>query len=181
NNTGLAFMALCMLLLLLSQTAIRYFHTLLTNTLGQSVIRDLRVDVFNHITSLRLKYFDKTPIGRLITRTVSDLETISDIFSQGLIQIIGDVLQLVVIIGVMFYTDWRLSLIVLIPMPIMILATYFFKEAMKSAFQDVRTWVAKLNTFLQEHISGNSIIQYFAREDQEYAKFTEANKMHRNA
>src|SRR5690606_15141052 len=80
-----------------------------------------------------------------------------------------------------FYTDWRLSLIVLIPMPIMILATYFFKEAMKSAFQDVRTWVAKLNTFLQEHISGNSIIQYFAREDQEYAKFTEANKMHRNA
>lgn len=181
DTGGIGMMAGLMLLLLLAQTAIRYFHTLLTNTLGQSVIRDLRIDVFNHITSLRLKYFDRTPIGRLITRTVSDLETISDIFSQGLIQIIGDILQLVVIVGVMFYTDWRLSLIVLIPMPVMIVATYFFKEAMKSAFQDVRTWVSQLNTFLQEHISGVNVIQYFAREEQEFRKFTFANKMHRNA
>lgn len=181
DTRGIGLMAGAMMVLLLLQTGIRYFHTLLTNTLGQSVIRDLRIDVYNHITSLRLKYFDRTPIGRLITRTVSDLETISDIFSQGLIQIIGDVLQLVVIIGVMFYTDWRLSLIVLIPMPIMIVATYFFKEAMKSAFQQVRTWVSRLNTFLQEHISGVNVIQYFAREEQEFEKFTQANKMHRNA
>jgi len=178
---GLGKMALLMLILLLVQTLVRYFHTLFTNTLGQSVIRDLRSDVFNHITQLRLKYFDRTPIGKLITRTVSDLETISDIFSQGLIQIIGDILQLVVILGVMFYTDWRLTLIVLIPMPVMLIATYFFKEAMKSSFQDVRTWVSRLNTFLQEHISGISVIQYFAREKQEYNKFIAINAEHRNA
>jgi len=179
--SGLSRMALLMLILLLAQTLVRYFHTLSTNVLGQSVIRDLRSDVFDHITQLRLKYFDKTPIGRLITRTVSDLETISDIFSQGLIQIIGDLLQIAVILSVMFYTDWRLTLIVLIPMPFMLIATYFFKEAMKSSFQDVRTWVARLNTFLQEHISGISVIQYFAREKQEYNKFIAINAEHRNA
>jgi len=178
---GLQQMLLLMLALLVVQTVIRYFHTLMTSTLGQSVIRDLRIDVFNHITSLRLKYFDRTPIGRLITRTVSDLETIANIFSEGLIQIIGDILQLVVILGVMFYSDWKLTLIVLIPMPVMIGATYVFKEAMKSAFQDVRKWIANLNTFLQEHISGISVIQYFAREEQEMRKFKVANAGHRDA
>src|SRR5690606_15225384 len=181
DYNGLSKMALLMLALLIFQTLVRYFHTLLTNTLGQSVIRDLRSNVFRHILQLRLKYFDRTPLGRLITRTVSDLETISDIFSQGLIQIIGDLLQLAVILGVMFYTDWRLTLIVLIPVPVMLVATYFFKEAMKSSFQDVRTWVSHLNTFLQEHISGVSVIQYFAREKQEYNKFTAINAEHRNA
>ena len=178
---GLQLMLLLMLGLLFVQTIVRYFHTLMTNTLGQSVIRDLRINVFNHITGLRLKYFDRTPLGRLITRTISDLETIANIFSEGLIQIIGDILQLVVILGVMFYTDWKLTLIVLIPMPFMIGATYVFKEAMKSAFQDVRKWVSNLNTFLQEHISGISIIQYFAREEQEMRKFKAANAEHRNA
>ncbi|MGK6352500.1 ABC transporter ATP-binding protein [Parapedobacter sp. DT-150] len=178
---GLHLMLGLMLGLLLLQTVIRYFHTLMTSTLGQSVIRDLRIGVFNHITGLRLKYFDRTPIGRLITRTISDLETIANIFSEGLIQIIGDILQLVVILGVMLYTDWRLTLIVLIPMPLMIGATYIFKEAMKSAFQDVRKWVSNLNTFLQEHISGVSLIQYFAREEQEMRKFRSTNAEHRNA
>ena len=172
---GLNTMLILMLILLVGQTIIRYFHTLMTNTLGQSVIRDIRIQVFNHITNLRLKYFDNTPIGKLITRTISDLETIANIFSDGLIQIIGDLLQLVVILGVMFYTDWRLTLIVLVPMPLMIWATYIFKEAMKSAFQSVRLWVANLNTFLQEHISGMAIIQYFAREDQEFKKFEKIN------
>lgn len=181
DSGGLTMMTALMVGLLIFQTVVRYYHTLLTNTLGQSVIKDLRLDTFNHITSLRLKYFDKTPIGRLITRTVSDLETIADIFSEGLIQIIGDILQLVVIISVMFYSDWELTLIVLIPMPLMIVATYFFKEAMKSAFQDVRYWVANLNTFLQEHISGVSVIQYFAREQQEMNKFKAINAEHRNA
>lgn len=181
DSGGLTMMTGLMVGLLIFQTVVRYYHTLLTNTLGQSVIKDLRLDTFNHITSLRLKYFDKTPIGRLITRTVSDLETIADIFSEGLIQIIGDILQLVVIISVMFYSDWELTLIVLIPMPLMIIATYFFKEAMKSAFQDVRYWVANLNTFLQEHISGVSVIQYFAREQQEMDKFKAINAEHRNA
>jgi ATP-binding cassette subfamily B multidrug efflux pump len=178
---GLDMMLIIMMLLLIAQTVVRYFHTLMTNTLGQSVIRDIRIQVFEHITNLRLKYFDNTPIGRLITRTISDLETIANIFSEGLIQIIGDLLQLVVILGVMFYTDWRLTLIILVPMPLMLWATYIFKEAMKSAFQDVRLWVSNLNTFLQEHISGMAVIQYFAREEQEMKKFDTINKEHRNA
>jgi ATP-binding cassette subfamily B protein len=153
----------------------------MTNTLGQSVIRDIRIQVFNHIVQLRLKYFDRTALGKLITRTISDLETLSNIFSEGLIQIIGDLLQLVVILVVMFYSDWKLTLIVLIPMPLMVAATYVFKEAMKSAFIDVRKWVSNLNTFLQEHITGVGIIQYFAREKQEMDKFKEINAQHRNA
>lgn len=178
---GLGTMLIFMLLLLTSQTIIRYFHTLMTNTLGQSVIRDIRIQVFNHIINLRLKYFDNTALGKLITRTISDLETIANIFSEGLIQIIGDLLQLFVILGVMFYTDWQLTLIVLVPMPFMIWATYIFKEAMKTAFQGVRLWVSNLNTFLQEHISGMAIIQYFAREEQEFKKFDAINKEHRDA
>ncbi|AIM38941.1 antibiotic ABC transporter ATP-binding protein [Sphingobacterium sp. ML3W] len=181
NTSGLSYMFILMIVLLIVQTSVRYYHTLMTNTLGQSVIRDIRIEVFNHITRLRLKYFDQTPLGKLITRTISDLETISNIFSEGLIQIIGDLLQLVVILAVMFYTDWRLTLIVLIPMPLMVAATYIFKEAMKSAFQDVRKWVSNLNTFLQEHISGMGIIKYFAREEQEMEKFKEINGHHRNA
>ncbi|MBD1433425.1 ABC transporter ATP-binding protein [Sphingobacterium sp. DN00404] len=181
DASGLTWMLMAMIALLIIQTIIRYYHTLATNVLGQNVIRDIRIQVFNHIINLRLKYFDNTAIGKLITRTISDLETISNIFSQGLIQIIGDLLQLVVIFGVMFYTDWQLTLIVLIPMPLLIWATYIFKEAMKSAFVDVRTWVSNLNTFLQEHISGMAIIQYFAREKQEMEKFKTANSKHRDA
>lgn len=181
DASGLTTMLWAMMALLILQTVIRYYHTLATNVLGQNVIRDIRIQVFNHITSLRLKYFDNTPLGKIITRTISDLETISNIFSQGLIQIIGDLLQLVVILGVMFYTDWTLTLIVLVPMPLMIWATFIFKESMKSAFVDVRTWVSNLNTFLQEHISGMAIIQYFARENQEMRKFNDINKKHRDA
>jgi len=181
DASGLNWMLLAMIGLLILQTIIRYYHTLTTNILGQDVIRDIRIEVFNHISNLRLKYFDNTPIGKLITRTISDLETIANIFSQGLIQIIGDLLQLLVIFGVMLYTDWKLTLIVLVPMPIMIWATYIFKEAMKSAFIDVRTAVSNLNTFLQEHISGMAIIQYFSREKQEMRKFDEINAKHRDA
>ncbi|TAE42343.1 MAG: ABC transporter ATP-binding protein [Sphingobacteriales bacterium] len=181
NTNGLVWMITLMVALLFLQTAIQYYHTYLTNTLGQSVIKDLRTDVFNHITKLKLGYFDKTPIGQLITRTVSDLETIADIFSEGIIVIIGSILQIVTIIAVMFYQDWRLTLVVLIPMPFLVLATYIFKEAIKTAFQDVRTQVGLLNNFLQEHISGIRVIQYFAREQQEYKKFEAINKEHCDA
>lgn len=178
---GLGFMTIVLIVLLILQTIIQYFHTFLTNALGQSTIRDLRTNVFNHITKLKLRFFDRTPIGQLITRTVSDLETIADIFSEGLIVIIGDILQLVAILGVMLWIDWRLTLVVLIPMPLLMLATYIFKEAIKSAFQEVRTQVSHLNTFLQEHISGMSIIHYFARERQEMHKFKKINAKHRDA
>jgi ATP-binding cassette subfamily B protein len=181
DSSGLLDMSLLMVGLLLIQTGVQYYHTFFTNVLGQSVIKDLRVNVFNHISSLKLNYFDRTPIGQLITRTVSDLETIADIFSEGLIVIIGDVLQVVAIIAVMLYTDWELTIIVLIPMPFLMVASYVFKEAIKSAFQDVRTQISNLNTFLQEHISGIRIIQYFAREDQEMGKFRQINAKHRDA
>jgi len=181
NYPGLVYMSIAMIVVLLIQTAAQYYQTFMTNALGQSVIRDLRIDIFNHITSLRLKYFDRTPIGMLITRMVSDLETIADIFSEGLISIIGDLLLVVAIIAYMIYVDWKLALITLIPMPFLIAATYIFKEAIKSSFQEVRTQVAQLNTFLQEHISGISIIQYFAREDQEYKKFVAVNTKYRDA
>ena len=181
NYNGLVTMISLMLGMLLVQTAAQYYQTYLTNSLGQSVIRNLRIDVFNHITSLRLKYFDRTPIGVLITRTVSDLETIADIFSEGLISIIGDLLLVVAIVAYMLIRDWKLGLITLIPIPFVVLATYVFKEAIKSSFQEVRTQVARLNTFLAEHITGVSIIQYFAREDQEFRKFNEVNEKHRDA
>jgi ATP-binding cassette subfamily B multidrug efflux pump len=178
---GLLFMVELMIGILIIQTVAQYYQTYLTNALGQSVIRDLRIDVFNHITSLRLKYFDRTPIGMLITRTVSDLETIADIFSEGLISIIGDLLLVVAVIGLMLYQDWKLALITMIPMPFLLASTYVFKEAIKSSFQEVRTQVAQLNTFLAEHISGISIIQNFAREEQEMRKFNVVNLKHRDA
>ncbi|WP_432708269.1 ABC transporter ATP-binding protein [Pedobacter sp.] len=181
DYNNLVIFTLIMLVLLVLQSGIQYSHTLLTNILGQSAIKDLRVDVFNHITKLRLKYFDKTPIGQLITRTVSDLETISDIFSEGLIVIIGDILQVAAIIAVMFYSDWELSIVVLLPMPLLIVATSKFQKAIKSAFQEIRTEVSNLNTFLQEHISGIAIIQYFAREEQEFKKFKQINSRYRDA
>ncbi|WP_316812958.1 ABC transporter ATP-binding protein [Pedobacter heparinus] len=181
DYAGLLNMTMLMLILLVLQTVFQYSHTLLTNTLGQSAIRDLRINVFNHISKLRLKYFDNTPIGQLITRTVSDLETIAEIFSEGLIVIIGDVLMVIVIIGVMVYKDWALTLVVLLPMPLLIMATSVFQKAIKSAFQEIRTEVSNLNTYLQEHITGVSIIQYFAREEQEYKKFVKINGRYRDA
>jgi len=181
NYNGLVFIVILMILQLAVQTVAQYYQTYSTNALGQSVIRDLRVHVFNHIMSLRLKYFDRTPIGMLITRTVSDLETIADIFSEGLISIIGDLLLVLALIICMLVKDWKLTLVTLIPLPFLLGATYIFKEAIKSSFQDVRTHVAQLNTFLQEHISGISIIQYFSREAQEMRKFNVVNEKYRDA
>ena len=181
DYSGLLNMTIIMIILLVLQSVIQYSHTLLTNTLGQSAIKDLRIAVFNHISKLRLKFFDRTPIGQLITRTVSDLETIADIFSEGLIVIIGDVLMVIVIIAVMLYRDVALTIIVLLPLPLLIVATSIFQKAIKSAFQEIRTEVSNLNTYLQEHITGISIIQYFAREEQEYKKFKKINSRYRDA
>lgn len=181
NYNGLVLMVGLMIAQLAIQTVAQYYQTYLTNSLGQSVIRDLRIDIFNHIMSLRLKYFDRTPIGMLITRTVSDLETIADIFSEGLISIVGDLLLVLAIVAAMLIQDWKLALITLIPMPFLLMSTYVFKEAIKSSFQEVRTQVARLNTFLAEHISGISIIQYFSREEQEMQKFKAVNMKYRDA
>ena len=146
---GLTVMLLVMIGLLLLQAVIQFVQTYLAGWLGQNIIRDIRVQLYEKILSLRLKFFDNTPIGRLVTRTVSDVETLSDVFSDGMAAVAGDILQLVLIIGVMFYTDWRLSLISLATVPFMLISTYIFKEKIKDSFNEVRTAVSNLNSFVQ--------------------------------
>ncbi len=181
DKEGLLRMTLLMIGLLLLQSVVHYFHSYITNWLGQVIIKDLRVKLFNHISRLRLKYFDHTPIGTLVTRTISDLETIADIFSEGLIVIFGDLLQLIVIIIVMFFIDWRLTLISLSTIPFLLLATRVFQQGIKEAFREVRTQVAALNTFVQEHITGMNIVQIFNREEEEQKRFETINRKHMKA
>lgn len=170
---------LCGLLIL--QAIIQYLHTYLSGWLGQFIIRDIRIKLYSHLVKLRLKFFDKTPIGQLVTRTISDVETLADVFSEGLAAMVGDLLQLIFILGIMIYTDWRLALISLSTLPLLILSTYVFKEKIKVAFNDVRNAVSNLNTFVQEHITGMSVVQIFGSEKREYKKFTEINREHRRA
>ena len=167
--------------LLLLQSLIQYAHTYSSDWLGQHIIRDIRIKLYRHLLSLRLQFFDKTPIGRLVTRNISDIETLADVFSQGLAAMLGDLLQLVVILAIMFYTDWRMTLISLSTLPLLILSTYIFKEKIKSAFNEVRNAVANLNSFVQEHITGMSIVQIFNSEDREFEKFKKINNEHRKA
>jgi len=181
DEKGLLNMTMLMIGLLLFQTLVQYYQTYLTNWLGQTVIKDMRVQLYRHILNLRLKFFDHTPIGTLVTRTISDLETIADIFSEGLIVIIGDHLQLFVIVAFMFYIDWRLTLISLSTIPFLMIATNIFKNGIKEAFREVRTQVAHLNTFVQEHLTGMSIVQIFNRESQEMKKFEDINRLHMKA
>ena len=181
NESGLINMTIVLIVLLIVEAIVQFFQTYFSNWLGQSVIKDIRVQLYQKIISFKLKYFDKTPIGTLVTRSVSDLETIADIFSQGLLTIIGDLLQLFVVIVVMFYTDWKLTLVCLSSIPVLLLATYIFKNAVKSAFQDVRTQVSRLNAFVQEHIIGMNVIQIFNRENEEFEKFKKINAQHRDA
>jgi ATP-binding cassette, subfamily B, multidrug efflux pump len=169
------------IVLLLLETLFRFLFTFLTAWLGQHVVKDLRVKVYNKILSLNLSQFDKTPIGTLTTRTINDIESINDIFSDGLIPIVADLLSIISILLVMFFVDWRLSLISLVPFPILIVATYFFKESVNKSFIRVRNAVAQLNAFVQEHITGMAIVQAFASEEREMKKFQKINKEHRNA
>lgn len=181
NYTGLVQMTALMFIILGLQSLIQYSHTYLTNILGQSVIKDMRTETFDHILSLRLQFFDKTPLGQLITRTISDLETIADVFSEGLIEIVGSMLQILALLVFMFITDWALTLMVLAPVPLLIIGTVYFQKAIKKAFQSVRLEVAQLNNFLQEHITGVRIIQAFSREDQEMRKFETINRRYRDS
>ncbi|MCE4216165.1 ABC transporter ATP-binding protein [Aquirufa antheringensis] len=166
---------------LLLQTGLQFSTSYLAGYLGQTVIRDIRIQLYEKIVHLRLAFFDATPIGRLVTRTVSDIETLNDVFSEGLASIAGDLLQLFLILGVMFYADWRLTLIIIATVPFMIFSTYVFKEYIKKSFNEVRTAVANLNSFVQEHISGMLIVQMFHAEKQELAKFNRINEEHRDA
>ncbi|MBL6446173.1 ABC transporter ATP-binding protein [Fulvivirga sp. 29W222] len=167
--------------LLILQAIVQYLHTYLSGWLGQYVIRDIRIQLYKHLVNLRLKFFDNTPIGRLVTRTISDVETLADVFSQGLAAMMGDLLQLLFILAVMFYSDWRLALISLSTLPILLLSTYIFKEKIKVAFNEVRNAVSNLNSFVQEHITGMSVVQIFGSEHREYEKFKEINQGHKKA
>lgn len=169
------------MVMLLIETVVRFLFTYITSWLGQSVIKDLRMAVYRKVVKLNLAFFDRTPIGTLTTRTINDIEAINDIFSEGLISIVADVLMILAILGVMFYEDWRLTLISLSPFPILILATYWFKESVNKSFHRVRNAVAALNAFVQEHITGMLVVQAFSSENREYGKFRNINKDHRKA
>ena len=175
---GLKKMILLLFFLLILNAIVMYFHTYLSGWLGQNIIKDIRIKLFSHMQKFRLRFFDKTPIGRIVTRNVSDIETISDIFGQGIAAIIGDILQLVGIVFLMFYINWKLTLISLAALPFLFLTTYIFKEKVKVSFNDVRNAVANLNSFVQEHIVGMNIVQIFGNEEKEYKKFKKINNTH---
>jgi ATP-binding cassette subfamily B multidrug efflux pump len=178
---GIQLMIALMVGLLVLQAVVQYLHTYLSGWVGQNIIRDIRIKLYEHLVNLRLKFFDNTQIGRLVTRNISDVETLSDVFSEGLAAMAGDVLQLVFIVALMFYTDWRLTLVSLSMFPLLVISTYIFKEKIKDAFNEVRTAVANLNSFVQEHITGMSVVQIFNSEEQEFEKFKEINREHRQA
>ena len=167
--------------LLVLESTLRFLFTYLTSWLGHKVVKDIRVKVYDKILSLNLKQFDKTPIGTLTTRTINDIEAVNDIFAEGLVPILADFLSIIAILIAMFYTDWQLALVCIIPFPFLIVATYFFKESVNKSFISVRNAIASLNAFVQEHISGMQIIQSFTAEKREQEKFASINKQHRDA
>ncbi|MCC7521222.1 MAG: ABC transporter ATP-binding protein [Flavobacteriaceae bacterium] len=181
EEKGLLFLILLMLGLLLLEVILQFGFVYMANWLGQHVIKDLRKKIFEHILHFRMAYFDHSSVGRLVTRVVTDLETIAEFFSQGLFMIVGDLLKMVVVIVMMFTIDWRLSLITLSVLPFLILATRMFQKGIKTSFQEVRKQVANLNSFVQERISGMSVIQLFTREKIEYEKFKEINNDYKKA
>jgi len=181
NYWGMVNVMFLILALLVIQSVVQYVHTYVSGRIAQFVIRDIRIQLYEHIIRLRLQFFDKTPIGRLVTRTISDVETLADVFSEGLAAMASDLLQIVFILAFMFYIDWRMALVSLSTIPLMVLSTYVFKEKIKVAFNDVRNAVSNLNAFVQEHITGMSIVQAFGSEKKEFEKFKEINRDHRDS
>ncbi|MFY7651510.1 MAG: ABC transporter ATP-binding protein [Chitinophagaceae bacterium] len=183
NNIGLFLWRITLFQIgfLLFESIIRFGFSYITASVGQHVVKDLRVTTFNKVINLNLKQFDNTPIGTLTTRTINDIESINDIFSDGLIPILADLLIIVITLATMFWMDWQLSLICLLPFPFLLVATYYFKESVNKSFTSVRNAVATLNAFVQEHITGMFVVQAFAAEKREANKFNEINAQHRNA
>lgn len=181
DKYGLFLFSGLILLVLLIESVLRYYFSYTTSWLGQSVIKNLRVNIFSHIIHQRLKYFDNTPIGASTTRTINDTEAINSTFSEGIIEIFADLITLFTVMLFMFYQDWKLTLICLSTLPLLVISAYIFKEKVKTAFQIVRTQVSRLNTFVQEHISGMNIVQIFNAEEREMNKFIEINERHKKA
>ncbi|MCA6362964.1 MAG: ABC transporter ATP-binding protein [Bacteroidetes bacterium] len=172
---------LAMILLLVTEAFLQYFNGFSTSKLGQRIVKDLRIQLHKKVLGFRSGYFDRTPIGTLVTRVVSDIEAINDVFSQGFIVIAGDMLTIVIYLVAMLAVSWKITLVVLTTIPIMFLATWWFKNAVKQSFTDVRNEVSRLNTFVQEHITGMRIVQVFNRENVEMDRFREINSKHRDA
>ncbi|HZJ35916.1 MAG TPA: ABC transporter ATP-binding protein [Gillisia sp.] len=181
DKENLVFYITMMLVVLFLEVIFQFCFIYFANWLGQEVIRDMRVNLFEHMLQFKMKYFDKSAVGRLVTRAVSDIETIASIFSEGLFMIASDLLKMLVVLGFMFYQSWQLTLLVLMVMPFILYATRVFQKKMKIAFEDVRNQVANLNTFVQERITGMKIVQLFTREEVEYQNFQEINNKHRKA
>jgi ATP-binding cassette subfamily B protein len=181
NESALFKWFMILLVLLLVEGVFQFMNSYFSNLLAQTVISDIRKRLFEHFILFRMKYFDQTPIGNLVTRLVSDIEAISEVFSSGLIDILGDLMMLIFIIIMMLITNWQLTLMTLIPIPLLLLATKIFARAMRNSFQSERLQVTRLNTFVQEHISGMSIVQLFNREKQEQKEFESINNDHKQA
>ena len=181
NPNALLFWTFAIIGMLLFEAIFQFTSSYFSNLLAQNIIRDMRKKLFAHITTFRMKYFDRTPIGALVTRVVADMEAISEVFSTGLVDVLGDIITLVAVVFAMFYVDWQLTLLVLTPIPLLIIATKIFARSMNKSFQQERLQVTRLNTFVQERISGMAIVQLFNREKEEFESFKEINKSHRKA
>jgi ATP-binding cassette, subfamily B, multidrug efflux pump len=163
------------------ETIVRFLFSYITAWMGQHVVHELRITIYKKVLGLNLRQFDQTPIGTLTTRTINDIESINEIFSDGLIPIVADLLTIVITLATMFWIDWRITLISLLPFPLMIVATYYFKESVNKSFIKVRNAVAALNAFVQEHITGMQVVQAFAAEEKEFNAFKKINAQHRDA
>jgi len=181
DEHGLLFYISIMGVVLLLETLSQFYFVYWANWLGQDIIKDIRTKLFKHMLSFRMKYFDHAPVGQLVTRSVSDIEQIARIFSQGLFMIISDILKMLVVLAFMFYMNWRLTWIVILAMPILVYVTRIFQRKMQVAFEEVRNQVANMNTFVQERVTGMKIVQLFNREQIEYEKFKEINQKHNKA
>lgn len=181
NTTLLLWLSFAMVAALMVEAALSYFASWLTTWVGQGVIRDLRTQLFDRLSQTRISFFDHQPVGNLVTRTISDIENIADVFSQGFLEIMGDLLKISVIVAWMFWLDVRLTLLAISTLPILLLATYIFKNAIRSSFTQVRNSVAALNSFVQERLSGMTIIQAFNAEEKQAQQFDELNNRHRIA
>ncbi len=181
NYSGVLLYALWFIAFIILEAILQYYQALLANTVAQSITLDLRSQLYRHILKFKLAYYDRTPVGQFVTRLISDIDGIAEVFSVGLLDIGRDILKLIVIIGFMLWLDWKMALIVMLPIPLLLYATRIFQQAVKKSFNDVRNEVSRINVFIQEHVTGMNIVQIFNREKKEKEKFVQINKEHRNA
>ena len=181
DQQGLLLYVTAMGIVLLCEVFSQFYFVYWANWLGQDIVKDIRKKLFKHLLSFRMKYFDLVPVGQLVTRSVSDIESIARIFSQGLFMIISDLMKMVVCMGIMFWMNWKLSLIVVFAMPVLMYFTRLFQKKMQIAFEEVRTQIANMNSFVQERVTGMKIVQLFNRERIEYEKFKDINDKHKKA